>query len=140
MNGGRCATDGGTTQAEDMGYSTSQVRYSPILFYFVLTNFLLLTTQRPPTSLHDSLVGFFPLPMTTPTLTTTNESSRLAGGFSHLSNNTGPYHHQRVSMTRWWIPFPFQQQYCYDFLSLFLFSHHCSITPFHFELSFISHA
>ena len=31
---------------------------------------------------------------------------------------------------------------CYDFLSLFLFSHHCSITPFHFpfELSFISHA
>ena len=31
---------------------------------------------------------------------------------------------------------------CYDFLSLFLFSHHCSITPFHFpfELLFISHA
>ena len=31
---------------------------------------------------------------------------------------------------------------CYNFLSLFLFSHHCSITPFHFpfELSFISHA
>ena len=28
---------------------------------------------------------------------------------------------------------------CYDFLSLFLFSHHCSIT-FPFELSFISHA
>ena len=35
-----------------------------------------------------------------------------------------------------------QQEKCYDFLSLFLFSHHCSITPFHFpfELSFISHA
>ena len=34
------------------------------------------------------------------------------------------------------------QSLCYDFLSLFLFSHHCSITPFHFpfELSFISHA
>ena len=37
---------------------------------------------------------------------------------------------------------PWHSRKCYDFLSLFLFSHHCSITPFHFpfELSFISHA
>ena len=40
------------------------------------------------------------------------------------------------------VPAPGHGALCYNFLSLFLFSHHCSITPFHFpfELSFISHA
>ena len=37
---------------------------------------------------------------------------------------------------------PSRTRACYNFFSLFLFSHHCSITPFHFpfELSFVSHA
>jgi len=64
----------------------------------------------PPTSLHDSLMGFSAFPPTTPATTATNESSRLVGGFSRLSTHDfgheyhqGHHHHQRVFMTRWCI-------------------------------------
>src|ERR1700678_3802654 len=43
--------------------------------------------------------------------TTTNESSQLVGGFLslHLPYTrppSGVHHHQRASMTRWWLPRP----------------------------------
>ena len=90
----------------------------------------------PPTSLHDSLVGFSAFPPTTPATnitttnessrlvggffclsthdaghhrwsTTTNESSRLVGGLSRLSTHDASHHRlQRVFTTRWWAFLP----------------------------------
>jgi len=64
----------------------------------------------PPTSLHDSLVGSFGFPSRMPASATTNESSRLVGGFLWLSTEDASIrHHQRVLMTRWWFHLAIQR-------------------------------
>jgi hypothetical protein len=66
----------------------------------------------PPTSLHDSLVGSFGFPSRMPASATTNESSRLVGGFLWLSTEDASIrHHQRVLMTRWWFLLAIQPQH-----------------------------
>ena len=55
-----------------------------------------------PTSHNDSLVLFPTSPLTTPVTTSTSESLRLAGAFSHFSlDHAGHNKHQQVLRTCW---------------------------------------